>query len=266
VPVATLVFAHDATIISRDALIVTGETAFVLALGAASAGFVNGLAGFGTSLFALGWWLQVMAPIDAVAMSLAISVLTGIQGVWIVRHAIEIKALARFLLPAFIGLPIGLALLDRLSPEPLKLLIALFLLGYGAYFTWQRQLPSLTGATPVLDAVIGFLGGLLGALAGLSGALPTVWLSLRAWPKAKIRAILQPFNTIVLGIAAILLAFKGTYDGKVLTALALATPIALASSQLGIAVFRRINDAVFRRLLIVLMLASGIVLLARTLW
>ncbi len=240
------------------------EAAIFIAIGAAFAGFVNGLAGFGTSLFALGWWLQVLDPIDAVAVSLVISVLTGIQGVWIVRHAIDFFILARFLLPALIGIPLGLSLLAHLSPEPLKLLIAFFLLAYGAYFAFQRNLPSLTRPTPTIDGLIGFAGGVLGALAGLSGALPTVWLSLRPWAKAKTRGILQPYNTVVLALAALLLAIKGAYDSTVLLALALAIPVSLASAQFGIALFQRITDATFRRLLILLMLASGIVLLARS--
>jgi uncharacterized membrane protein YfcA len=243
----------------------TLEAVIFITIGATFAGFVNGLAGFGTSLFALGWWLQVLDPIDAVAVSLVISVITGIQGVWIVRHALEPRRLGLYLFPAFLGIPIGLSLLDRIQPEPLKLLIACFLLAYGLFFAFQRNLPNVTRHTPILDALIGFTGGLLGALAGLSGALPTVWLSLRDWPKAKTRAILQPFNTVVLAIAAVLLAIKGAYDSNVLLALAIATPVSLASAQLGIMAFRRINDAVFRRLLIVLMLASGVVLLGRSL-
>ena len=115
-----------------------------------------------------------------------------------------------------------------------------------------------------MDSLIGFTGGLLGALAGLSGAFPTVWLSLRPWPKAKTRGILQPYNTVVLGVAAILLLFKGVYDTDVLLTLMIAVPVALASAQVGISVFRRINDAQFRRLLILLMLASGAVLLVRS--
>ena len=242
----------------------TPETAVFIAMGAAFAGFINGLAGFGVSLFALGWWLQALEPVEAVAVSLTVSVLTGIQGVWIVRHALESRALARFLLPALIGIPIGLSLLAHLSPEPLKLLIAFFLLSYGAYFAFQQSLPSLSRPTPIIDGLIGFAGGILGALAGLSGALPTVWLSLRPWPKAKTRGVLQPYNTVVLGVAALLLAFKGAFNAAVLSALAIAIPVALASAQVGIALFRRITDATFRRLLILLMLVSGAVLLTRS--
>ncbi len=58
-------------------------------LGAAAGGFINGLAGFGTALFALGFWLQVMPPVQAVAIVLVISVATGLQGLWQVRHTIE---------------------------------------------------------------------------------------------------------------------------------------------------------------------------------
>ena len=54
-----------------------------LALGAACGGFVNGLAGFGTALFALGFWLHIMPPMQAVAISLAVSISTGVQGVWV---------------------------------------------------------------------------------------------------------------------------------------------------------------------------------------
>ncbi|MEM7045683.1 MAG: sulfite exporter TauE/SafE family protein, partial [Pseudomonadota bacterium] len=209
------------------------EAILFIATGAAFAGFVNGLAGFGTALFSLGWWLQVMDPIDAVALALAISVLTGFQGVWIVRQEIEPRRLAVFLLPAFIGIPIGLSLLDRLSPEPLKLLVGGFLLAYGLFFSLRRNLPAITRPMPLIDGVVGFLGGLLGALASLSGAIPTIWLSLRPWPKAKTRALLQSFNMTVLTISTILLAFKGVYDSNVLLALAIATPVALAGAQVG---------------------------------
>lgn len=244
----------------------TADAIVFVLTGAAFGGFVNGLAGFGMSLFALGWWLQVMPPPAAVALSLALSLISGVQGVFLVRRSIETRRLLRFLLPAMIGIPIGILLLDRIDADLLKIVVALFLLTYGAFFAFRRNLPDLMRPTPVLDRIVGLLGGFFGAVAGLSGALPTVWLSLRPWPKAERRALLQPFNMGVLSVAALLLAIKGTYDSQVLLALALATPATLASAQLGIMVFKRMNDADFRRLLIFLMLASGLGLLARSLW
>lgn len=51
-----------------------------LLLGAAAGGFINGLAGFGTALFALGFFLNIMSPIQAVAIVFLLSVTRGLVG------------------------------------------------------------------------------------------------------------------------------------------------------------------------------------------
>ncbi|MGI9488468.1 MAG: sulfite exporter TauE/SafE family protein [Geminicoccaceae bacterium] len=242
------------------------EAIVFIIIGAIFGGFINGLAGFGTALFALGWWLQVMPPPAAVALAIAMSLISGVQGVWLVRRSIEPKRLIRFVLPALIGIPIGVLLLDHIDAALLKVIVATFLLAYGAFFAFRRNLPDLKRPTPFLDRAVGFLGGFFGAVAGLSGALPTVWLSLRPWPKTERRALLQPFNMVVLGLAALRLAIKGIYDSNLLLAIAIATPATLLSAQAGFLIFKRMNDADFRRLLIFLMLASGVVLLTRSLF
>ena len=50
-----------------------------LAFGAAAGGFINGLAGFGTALFALGFWLQIMPPAQAVSVVVIVSIISGLQ-------------------------------------------------------------------------------------------------------------------------------------------------------------------------------------------
>ncbi len=241
------------------------EFLILLAAGALAGGFVNGLAGFGTALFALGWWLQIMPPLQAVALVLAISVVSGFQGVWIVRRAIQWRDLALFLIPGLIGIPLGLQILWLIDADLLKLVVAGFLLLYGTFFLLRRELPRRTNSTPLIDITIGFLGGILGAVAGLSGALPTMWIALRDWTKEQSRALLQPYNVIILGISAILLAFEGAYTSDTLVLLAIAVPLAMLAAQAGFAVFRRIPTTRFRRLLVVLMFISGIVLLVREL-
>ena len=60
-----------------------------ISIGAAFGGLVNGLAGFGTGLFALGWWLVVLPPTSAVALVVVLSLVSGVQGVIAVRHALN---------------------------------------------------------------------------------------------------------------------------------------------------------------------------------
>lgn len=239
----------------------------LLMLGAVAGGFINGLAGFGTALFALGFWLQFMDPLRAVSVVVVISVVTGIQGVWIVRHSIldNPGRLARFIVPAIAGVPLGIASLAFIGPETLKLFIAGMMLLYGAYFLSRRNLPTFNRPTPVLDSVIGFASGILGGAASLSGALPTMWCALRPWTKSETRSVLQPFNVGILGLTTLIFAFTGVYDREGLYLLALSMPVALIASVIGIAVFKRLHDAHFRRLLVVMMFLSGSILAVQTL-
>ena len=239
---------------------------FILA-GAAAGGFINGLAGFGTSLFALGFFLTVLPPVQSVALVLVVSVVTGIQGLWVVRTAIldNPKRLMRFLLPALIGIPLGVQGLAYVDVAGLKRVIAGFLLLYGGFFMMRRTLPRIAHRTPAIDATIGFLGGILGGLVALSGALPTMWCSMRSWNKAEIRAVLQPFNVCVLALSAGLLALRGAYTPETLYFLLICLPTALLSAQFGIIVFQRVADIMFRRLLIALCFASGLILMVREL-
>jgi len=240
-----------------------------LLAGAAAGGLINGLAGFGTSLFALGFWLQVMPPLQAVSIAVVMSVASGLQGIWLVRHSIvsQPKRLARFLVPAIIGIPIGVATLAIIEPKALKLVIAALMLLYGGFFSFRRALPKLEHPTPVVDAAVGFLGGILGGAASLSGALPTMLCAMRPWSKSEARAVVQPLNGAMLRPTVVLLAFKGAYTWQVLKMIAFALPVTLLFAQVGISFFKRLSDDQFRRLLISMMFISGLVLMLReALW
>lgn len=243
----------------------TFEQAVYIILGAAAGGFINGLAAFGTALFALGFFLTVMTPVQAVTVTVMLALFSGLEGVWVVRHAmLENPArLARFIIPGCLGVPLGVWSLHLIDVSMLKMVIAFFLILYGGYFTWRSTLPQIRERTPLIDASVGFCGGVLGGAASLSGALPTMWCSIRGWPKMETRAVLQPFNMIILAGTAVMLGLRGAFTAQTLVFLALAIPVSICAAQIGIQVFRRISDVFFRQLLISLTLVSGCVLLIR---
>ncbi|WP_415402234.1 sulfite exporter TauE/SafE family protein [Tateyamaria sp. SN3-11] len=142
-----------------------------LALGALAGGFINGLSGTGTALFALGFYLVVLDPIRAVAIVAFMSVLAGLQGLWIVRAEIRAqpKRLFRFLIPGLIGVPVGLALLEKIDSGTLRVTVATLLIVYGGYFGFRAALPAFSRPTPVIDGAVGFLGGVLGGLLACPG-------------------------------------------------------------------------------------------------
>lgn len=245
----------------------TGGFIAALCAGALAGGFINGLAGFGTALLALGVWLQIMPAPQAVAVVIVMSVLSGLQGLCIVRSEIRKNRwrLARFLFPAVVGVPIGVTLLSLISTFVLKMTVASFLILYGGFFLLRRSLPRFERSTPIADGIIGFLGGVLGGATSLSGALPTMWCAMRPWPKGETRAVLQSFNVVVLGLAVVFFAWQGLYTGETFLLILLALPATLLGAQIGILLFRHLSDNQFRRALIVLMFTSGVGLAMREL-
>ena len=163
----------------------------------------------------------------------------------------------RFIVPGLCGIPFGLALLAVLNAGTLRLGIATLLIMYGGYFSFRKALPGFNRPTPYLDNIVGFIGGFLGGAAGISGAIPTMWVSLRSWPKAEIRAVLQSFNIAILVTTVILLFFRGAYHATAMTALMITIPCGLLAAQIGIFVFRKLSDDMFRRLLISLTFLVG---------
>lgn len=231
-----------------------------MVLGAFAGGFINGLAGTGTALFGLGFYLMVLPPITAVAVVALMSVLAGLQGLWVVREQIKHKPVRvlRYVVPGLAGVPLGISLLQSIDAQTLRLGIALLLIVYGGYFSFRAVLPAFDRRTPWLDSLIGFVGGVLGGAASVSGALPAIWLSLRPWPKRETRAVLQPFNVAILSTTVALLYFRGAYDDTAIQATLIAIPVGLLASQIGLYVFKRISDEFFRRLLIGLTLLMGL--------
>lgn len=245
----------------------TSETVIYLILGGLAGGFVNGFSGTGTALFALSFLLVVLPPESAVAVVTLLSILAGVQGLWVIRKTIPTirPRLLRFIVPGLIGLPLGLMLLNHVDASQLRRLVAGLLIVYGLYFGLRASLPRFERRTPVADSGIGFLGGLLGGLAGLSGALPVIWVSMRPWPKEETRALLQSINIVILSTTVTALALRGAYDTATVAAIAVVLPAGLLAAQVGIFAFRRISDTVFRRSLILMCLALGIGILLRDL-
>ena len=242
------------------------QTIFYLVIGAAAGGFINGLSGTGTALFALGFYLAVLDPTTSVLMVALLAILVGVQGLFVVRHNIFANPvrLLRFTVSGLVGVPIGTVLLNTIDVNNLKVIVAAFLILYGVYFGFRSSLPTIEKKTPIIDTAIAFIGGTLGGAAALSGALPQIWLSLRPWPKSEVRAMLQPFNFAVLGTTSLILLLAGNYDKKLLFGLMITLPVGYVSAQLGLYIFKLIDDTLYRRTLVILTLCMGIATLAST--
>lgn len=198
-------------------------------------------------------------------MVVIMSVVSGLQGVALVRQSIRENPirLSRFVVPGLVGIPLGTKLLAIVSPLTIKMTVAIFLIAYGGFVLLRRDLPRLARQRPMIDSLVGFVGGILGGAASLSGVVPTMWCALQPWSKSEQRAVLQPFNVLILAIAATVFAVSGYYSWQSIPLILIALPITLVSAQVGIWAFKRLSDDQFRRLLVTLMFVSGLIIVAK---
>ncbi len=236
------------------------QTALMVVAGALAGGFVSGLAGFGTGLIGLGFWLQVLSPGPASTLVVVCSVVSQAQTIPVIWHAIDRVRLWPMLLAGLLGVPLGTHLLAHMDPAAFRLCIGVFLLAFSLFMLLGRIRTRLVWGGRPADALIGFAGGILGGLAGLSGPLPTVWATLRGWGKDERRSVFQTFNLTILLAALVSYAAAGVIDRTVGWLILLALPGTLVGSWIGVRAYGRLSDQVFHKTVLILLLASGTML------
>lgn len=240
------------------------STLLVIVAGAIVAGFVQGLSGFAFGLTASSiwaWWL----PPQLVAVMAVFGALTGqVIAALTTRRAAGWSRLMPLLAGAAAGLPVGLWLLPRLDADWFRLFVGVLLAVWCPLMLVADRLPRLP-AGRFGDALAGMAGGVTGAVGGFTGPLPTLWATLRGWPKDELRSVIQNFNLVTLAVIFVSYLASGVVTRAMWPALAWMAPTLLVPVLLGARLYTGISPEAFRRVVLTLLAMSGVALLARAL-
>jgi len=229
--------------------------------GALAGGLVNGLTGFGTALTVLGIWLYAIPPTVAATLVILCSTISQLQTLPMIWRTIRWEYVLAFVVPGLLGVPIGTYLLPHIDPRLFKIGIGVFLIAYTSYVLMRRAQMEIAWGGGIADCVVGFAGGILGGIAGLSGVLPAVWTDVRGWSKEHRRGVLQIFNMTILSLALVSHAVSGLLTREVAVAAIVALPGTIIGAQLGGLIYRRIADRNYSRVIMTLLLISGLILI-----
>jgi len=227
-------------------------------VGAAIAAFVAGLAGFAFALLSAPLWLHVLPPVEVTALIVAYGVVIQTYALWGLRRAIRLDLLWPFLLGGAIGVPIGTWVVDIADPAAFKLGVGIFLVAYSAFQLARPRLATVAWGGPPADGAVGFVGGVLGGMAGFSGVLVTLWCGLRGWPKDVQRAVFQPYILVTHSLTLATLWLRGAIGDDVPEYFLIGLVVVLVAMGLGFRFYRSISEQGFRRLVLWLLLVSGL--------
>jgi uncharacterized membrane protein YfcA len=237
------------------------QTVVLIAAGAALAGFAQGVSGFAFALVALSVWAWGVDPRLAVVLSVFGSLVGQLVTLPFVWRGFSIKAALPFIVGGLIGVPIGAQLVGAADPNLFKFGLGLFLVAYCPLMLLLRPDIRFRWGGRLADAAIGWIGGVLGGMAAISGPVPTLWTTLRGWSKDEQRGVLQGFNIAMHTATLTVYLLAGTIELGMVGALALTGGTLVPFAILGVLVFKRLTTVGFRRVVLIGLTASGLVLI-----
>jgi uncharacterized protein len=221
---------------------------------------VAGLSGFAFGLIAASIWLYILTPLQTATLIIAFGLIVQGYAVWKLRRALDWTRLWPFLLGAAFGVPIGVLILTWSNPARVRIGVGVFLVLYSLYALFRPAIPPVKAASPVLDAGVGFLNGVLGGMTGLAGILVTIWCGLRGWPKDVQRTVFQPVAVAIFLMSALWIGAGGAITPDIIQLFLIGLPALLAGTWLGFKLFGLLDEAAFRKVVLMLLLASGVML------
>jgi uncharacterized membrane protein YfcA len=223
-------------------------------------GIVTGLAGFAMGLVVSGVWLQILTPIETASLIVGYGLLTQSFNIWRLRRALRWRKVAPFIIGGVIGVPIGTLLLTYVEARYVRMGVGLLLIGYSSYFLARPHFKPMHAGSAA-DVGVGVLNGVLGGMTGLAGPIITIWCQVRGWSKDEQRAIFQPVILAAFAMSAISLSIAGAVTAHFARLYVFGLLPLAAGLWIGLKLYGHLNEAAFRRVILVLLLLSGLVLI-----
>jgi uncharacterized protein len=226
-------------------------------------GLTSGVSGFAMGLVVSGVWLHIISPAQNALLIVLCGLVTQGSGIWRVRHAMNWRTVAPFIIGGAMGVPAGTALLKTVDQGTLRLTIGVLLVLYSLYNLIRPAVKPVQGGTST-DLCVGVANGLIGGLTGLGGIAVTIWCQLRGGAKDAQRGVFQPVMFATFVMSAISLAVARAFDVETLKLYALALPALIVGIWCGLSLYGKLNDAAFRKMILLLLLFSGLALIVPT--
>lgn len=225
---------------------------------------VRGSVGFGgvtVPLLALVMSLKIVVPMVTFLGLLSSLVILAKD----YRHVVW-RDTWRILPYSLIGVLVGLYFFKTLDARTLAHALGVIVLVYGGYSLWITVRPGLNwrppdkAVPPVAGAIAGFVGTIFGSMAGMFYA---IYLDLLKLGKNEFRATVAAILFALGLFRGAGYAAVGAFDRDALIACAAALPLMMIGVFLGNHIHANLNPLAFKRLVAMILIASGAPLLLR---
>ncbi len=228
-------------------------------------GFVHGVSSIGGAMVAMPMMTFTTAPRDAILIAcMAFGIIPLALSLLYRRHILR-RELLWLALGALPGVPAGVALLTVLSGPVLLFGVGALLVAFVLWQTFSHRVQSVLPFHPLVAVLVGAAGAFITACTSMGGPIFAVYAAFRGWKKEEALATTSMNFNVVNASIILLQGQAGLYSDFVLHAVAVSLPCAILGVLISLPVVRVMPQETFRKVLLAMIFASGLVLVVRAL-
>jgi uncharacterized protein len=216
---------------------------------------VQGLSGFGFALLAAPALTFVLPVRDSVVLVTALALAVSARQTVQLRHSVNRGVARRLSLASLAGMPVGLFVFLNAPESMLRSGVGAATVVSAALLLWK---PAARIESRSLDVVAGFVSGALKTSVSTNGPPLVTALQLRRLPTTEFRATVSAVLAVGNGVGLALFLLSGSVTTTAGVAALVAVPLALAGRVVGSRLASRLDEKVFRRVVLALLAASGV--------
>jgi len=219
------------------------------------AAIIQGITGFGFALIAVPILSVFLLPKDIIPIVVIYSLIMNIIMYIKKRYHIRFSDLKTLIIFSAIGIPLGVLLLNILDANIIKLVtaIVIILTAFALISGWEWKGKD----TQFTTAVVGLTSGILNGSTSMSGPPIVLFLINQKFCKEHFRSYLPAFGIITNLITIIFFLIGKNINATQLEYTIIFSPALFCGLFLGMILVNYINEYLFRRLSLILILITG---------
>ncbi len=223
------------------------------------AGFFQGLTSFGFALIAMPLLSRIMTMREAVPLVVILSLVTNLLVLKDCHKRIQLKKVWKLIVASVVAAPLGAYSLVYVEGDYLKVFAGLVVVAVAGLLLSGKKFPIKN--EKIAYYPVGFLSGFLNGSISMSGPPIALFLSNQGIDKNEFRANIA-FYAVFLNVFTIAsFAYGGLITGKVVSQTALYAASMAIGVYVGIRAIRSLDESLFRKIALALILVSGTVTL-----
>lgn len=221
--------------------------------------FTQAVTGSGLALIAMPVLVSMLDPVAAAALVALMALTTQLVMLSRYRRAMRIGRLWRLMIGSLIGIPLGVWALAALDERAILTALGVLLISYALYGLLNFRLPVITNLR--LGYGFGVVSGVLHGAYNTGGPPLVIYGMCCCWDPNEFKGNLQALLMVNSSSVILVHLLAGHFNGLVLQNYAYALPTILVAALAGFALDRYLNEALFKKLVLVLLLVIGVKML-----